>query len=57
MDSIEAEQQGDALVERYIDPRDPKLESPEYKYHTNAAALPLDNLYQYRVRHIRRFAY
>ncbi len=54
-DLVTGESQGDALLERSVDPNDPALLTDDYDFIGNSAALPLDNLYTYRVRHIRPF--
>lgn len=61
-DSITGESQGDALVERAIDPNDPALATSNYDYITKAkagtlsSAKSLDTLYSWRIRHLRRFS-
>ncbi|RBP42643.1 uncharacterized protein (TIGR02600 family) [Roseimicrobium gellanilyticum] len=61
-DTIIAERQGDALVERAIDPNDPALMTDDYDYINKArngtlsSAKSLDNLYSWRIRSIRRFS-
>lgn len=60
MDAVSGELQGDTLVERFIDPDDEELDtsvSEQYDFFDNPDALPLDNLYQYRIRNSRRFNY
>lgn len=60
-DSITGESQGDALVERAIDPNDPALKTSDYDYIGKArsgslsTAKSLDTLYTWRIRNIRRF--
>jgi uncharacterized protein (TIGR02600 family) len=60
-DSITGELQGDAVVERAIDPSDPKLGTPDFDYiqraidGTLASAKSLDELYTWRIRQVRRF--
>jgi len=61
-DTITGESQGDALVERSIDPNDPALGTSDYNY-INAAltgtlstAKSLDSLYSWRIRHYRKFS-
>jgi uncharacterized protein (TIGR02600 family) len=60
-DSVSGETQGDALVERSIDPNDPALSGPDYDYlnkaRTNALSTTksLDTLYTWRIRHYRHF--
>jgi uncharacterized protein (TIGR02600 family) len=60
-DSITGESQGDALVERAIDPNDPALKTDAYDYIGRARggslseAKSLDTLYTWRIRNIRRF--
>ena len=56
LDTVSGELQGDALIERYINPQDPELGSDDYQYHDNKFASSVEKLYQYRVRHNRRFA-
>jgi uncharacterized protein (TIGR02600 family) len=53
---ITGELQGDALVERAIDPHDPALDTYDYRFIDNENALPLDNLYSFRIRDIQRFS-
>lgn len=65
-DTITGEAQGDALVERAIDPNDPALSTSDYKYITpngDATATinltgtkSLDNLFIWRIRNIHRFS-
>ena len=61
-DSITAERQGDALVERAIDPNDPALMTGDFDYIGKAVsgslstAKSLDTLYSWRIRSIRRFS-
>jgi len=61
-DNVTGEAQGDALVERAIDPNDTKLTTSDYDYigKANANALntakSLDTLYSWRIRHLRRFS-
>ena len=55
VDTVTGEDQGEALIERFIDPQDEELKDPDYQFLTNDSALKLDNLYQYRIRHIRKF--
>ncbi|RBP45065.1 uncharacterized protein (TIGR02600 family) [Roseimicrobium gellanilyticum] len=60
-DSITGESQGDALVERAIDPNDPALKTDDYDYigrarnGTLSVAKSLDTLYTWRIRNVRRF--
>lgn len=56
-DVVTGENQGEALIERFIDPEDEELIEPEYNFLTNDDAAKLDNLYQYRIRFIRKFIY
>jgi uncharacterized protein (TIGR02600 family) len=60
-DVITGEAQGDALIERAIDPNDPALATPDYDFlgkadaGTLSNAKSLDTLYTWRIRHIRNF--
>lgn len=60
-DNITGESQGDALIERAIDPNDPALSTPDYDYLGKAntgtlnTARSLDTLYTWRIRHLRNF--
>ncbi|WP_038170959.1 Verru_Chthon cassette protein A [Verrucomicrobium sp. BvORR106] len=60
-DLVTGEKQGDALVERAIDPNDASLKKTEYDYIGKAVAgslstaKSLDSLYTWRIRHVRRF--
>ena len=51
-DRISGTLQGEAPVERYIDPNDPGL--PDHV--ANPSAPPLDQFYQWRIVYVRRFA-
>lgn len=61
-DLITGEKQGDALVERAIDPGDAALKTADYDYIGKAVsgsldtAKSLDTLYTWRIRHVRRFS-
>jgi hypothetical protein len=52
-DSIASDYRGSALIERRIDPEDPRLRTLDYA--TNASAPPLDNFYNFRVLERKRF--
>jgi len=58
-DVVIGETRGDALIERQIDPLDPAFANQgataAHDYAQNPDPEPLDVLYSYRVRHIRRF--
>jgi len=55
-DLVTGRYRGEALVERYIDPNDP--DTPDYiaASQTGSTVDPLDRFYNWRIRHIRRFA-
>jgi uncharacterized protein (TIGR02600 family) len=61
-DTIIADRQGDALVERAIDPNDPALMTDDFDYINKArsgtlsTAKSLDTLYTWRIRSTRRFS-
>lgn len=62
LDNITGETQGDAVVERSVDPNDPAFdENPQFNYIKQAiddnfeTVQSLDKLYSWRIRHIRRF--
>ncbi|RBP38080.1 uncharacterized protein (TIGR02600 family) [Roseimicrobium gellanilyticum] len=60
-DVVTGESQGDALIERAIDPNDPELSTPDYDFlgKADSGTLPtaksLDTLYTWRIRNIRNF--
>ena len=55
LDTVIGEHQGDALIERFVDPEDPELEDREFDFLGNRESESLDRLYQFRIRNIRRF--
>jgi len=61
-DNITGESQGDALIERAIDPNDEALNTDDYNYLGKATSegsldgvKSLDTLYNWRIRHVRNF--
>lgn len=55
MDSVVGEKRGSAIIERYIDPRDPDL--PDYAAASDPLSLPpLDKFYRYRIVNAQTFA-
>jgi uncharacterized protein (TIGR02600 family) len=60
-DTVTGTTQGDALIERSIDPNDPSLSTSDYNYIGKAlssslsTAKSLDGLYTWRIRSVRRF--
>ena len=53
VDSISSDYRGSALIERRIDPEDPRVRTLDYA--TNPGAPPLDDFYNFRVLERKRF--
>jgi len=53
-DLVLSESRGSTLIERYVDPNDPRL--PDFATETDPAKLNIDNYYRFRVVQSRKFA-